>query len=112
MSVLGEADFHFINDKFWRLSILDGYNATVTCDMYEYIRNKRIESYMFAPPKDKLWQFYMLQRVASARTEHTGITYDVTMKIVEDIIQLGYAEWRHFYMTYVIDYDINVGNIV
>jgi hypothetical protein len=110
MSVLVEHDFYFIKDRFWRICILDAYNAIITLDMYEYIINNRIESYMFVPPKDKIWEFYMLEQVASARIEHHGNTYDVTMKIVEDIIQLGYAEWRHFYETYVLDYEINLGN--
>ena len=95
-----EIELYFILDDLWRWSVLDGYNAVITCGLYEYIRDNEIKSYIFDTPEDKKEEFERLYNLADFRCLHSGASYGITMRLVERLIRQGYDDWKIWYINH------------
>ena len=96
--LLTEKDLYFVIDDLWRTSYLDGYNAVIKCGLYEYIRDNEIKSFMFSPPVDMTEQFEKLYSIADRRMIHSGASYGCTMRMVEQMVKMGYLKWKIWYI--------------
>ena len=95
---LRENDFYFIKDCLWRISILDGFNSVIKCNLFNYMKNNEIESFMFETPTEKKSEFQKLFHMADFRVGHSGASYGVTMRIVEEIVKKGFDKWKLNYI--------------
>lgn len=92
-----ESDFHFIQDWLWRVSVLDAYNAVITCGLCEYIKSNELTSFVF-PRTDDGVDLKNLYRHADARAMHSGASFGMTMREVERIFKMGYDDWKIWYI--------------
>ena len=98
MKRLVERDLYFVQDDLWRISYLDAYNAVIECGLYEYIRDNEIYSYMFSIPSEKSVEFAKVFSIADRRVGHSGASYGITMRMVEQIIKQGFDRWKIWYI--------------
>ena len=100
MIMLSLKDLWFINDELWRLCICDAYNAVLLCDLYDFIRDNQIQSFIYfshdnSEINDK---FKKLSHLADIKCQHSGASYGCTMRIVEHIIKSGFLYWKYDYI--------------
>ena len=100
MELLSVNDFWFINDELWRLCICDAYNAVILCDLYDFIRDNEIQSFMqFSYDDTSLHdKFKRLSHLADIKGLHSGASYGCTMRIVEQIIKSSFLYWKYDYI--------------
>lgn len=100
MELLSVNDFWFINDELWRLCICDAYNAVILCDLYDFIRDNEIQSFIYFSYDDTILhdKFQRLSHIADIKGLHSGASYGCTMRIVEHIIKSGFLCWKYDYI--------------
>lgn len=100
MELLSVNDFWFIKDELWRLCICDAYNAVILCDLYDFIRDNEIQSFMYFSHNETVIdeKFKKLSHLADIKGLHSGASYGCTMRVVENIIKSGFLYWKYDYI--------------
>lgn len=93
-------DLWFINDELWKLCICDAYNAVLLCDLYNFIKDNEIKSFMYFSYDNSEIQakFKKLSHLADIKNLHSGASYACTMREVESMIKKGFLEWKYDYI--------------
>lgn len=93
-----ESDFYFVPQKIWRECLADAHEAVVRCGLEEYIRENNVRSYMYDTPVEKKEAFKKMASLADKRVGHSGSSFGMTMRMVEDIIKRGFGVWKIEYI--------------
>ena len=99
MTTITEKDLYFMDEyHLWKMCIIDGYNAVISVGLYDYIKNNEIKSFVFETPSEYESQFQKLAIMADSRVGHSGASYGITMRTVENIIKKGFENWKIDYI--------------
>lgn len=98
--MLSLKDLWFINDELWRLCICDAYNAVIKCNLYDFVKDNEIQSFMyFSHDNNEIQEkFKKLSHLADIKNLHSGASYACTMREVERMIKKGFLEWKYDYI--------------
>lgn len=91
---LAENEFFFVKDELQKQMLIDGYEAVLKCNMYDYIKNNDIDTYMFTDDENilKLYEF------ADKNNLHSGWSYGWTMAAIDSIVKDGFYNWKYNYI--------------
>jgi len=90
--------FDFETNDLMRMSLEDAYDAVNELDLWDYLRNTEFHSFSYYKgPEVKL--HITLLNLVDKRNIHSGASYGITMRNMEQIAKVGFEKWKENYQS-------------
>ena len=89
--------FNFIKDPHFKLCLEDAYRAVDELDLWNYLRENVINSFTYYEgPYQALHSKLLIK--ADLHKMHSGASYGITMRNIEQIAKNGFNQWKKDYI--------------
>lgn len=89
--------FDFIEDHTFKICLEDAYDAVVEMDLWDYLKNNVFDSFAYYDGPDTQLHYELLKK-ADRRNLHSGASYGITMRNIEQIAKNGFDQWKKDYI--------------
>ena len=89
--------FNFIQDSTFKTCLEDAYDAVDEMELWEYLQNNLFHSFAYYNGPDVQLHFELLKK-ADRRNLHSGASYGITMRNIEQIAKNGFDQWKEDYI--------------
>lgn len=89
--------FDFIEDETFRMCLEDAYDAVEEMNVWEYLRCTIFHSFSYYHGPFPELHEELLQK-ADKRNLHSGASYGITMRNIEQIAKNGFDQWKTDYI--------------
>lgn len=89
--------FDFIQDKLSRMALEDAYDAVDDMKLWDYLGSNIFNSFAYYQGPDMSIHFELLKK-ADKNNLHSGASYGITMRNIEQIAKNGFDQWKSDYI--------------
>ena len=102
---MGDGKFDFIKEEQFRLCLEDAYNAVDEMNLWDYLQDNLFNSFAYYNgPYQEL--HHELLKKADKNNLHSGASYGITMRNMEQIAKNGFEQWQRDYIkNYIIQHE-------
>jgi hypothetical protein len=89
--------FDFIKEEQFRICLEDAYSAVDEMNLWNYLRDNIFNSFTYYSGPDKELHDE-LSKKADKHNMHSGASYGITMRNMEQIAKNGFEQWKTDYI--------------
>lgn len=89
--------FDFIKEEQFRMCLEDAYSAVDEMNLWDYLQNNLFNSFAYYNGPDIDLHLELLKK-ANKHNTHSGASYGITMRNMEQIAKNGFEQWKTDYI--------------
>lgn len=89
--------FDFIKDHVLRMGLEDAYDSVDEMNLWNYLGSNIFNSFAYYEGPEMATHLELLKK-ADKRNIHSSVSFDVTMRNIEQIAKNGFHQWKSDYM--------------
>ena len=89
--------FDFIKEEQFRMCLEDAYSAVDEMNLWDYLQNNLFNSFAYYTGPDIDLHLELLKK-ANKHNTHSGASYGITMRNMEQIAKNGFEQWKTDYI--------------
>ena len=88
--------FDFVRNKMEKTVLHDAYEAVNDMNLWDYLKENTFETFTYYDGPDKQLHQELLEK-ADKNNIHSGASYGITMRNMEQIAKQGFEVWKQKY---------------
>lgn len=88
--------FDFVRNKMEKTVLEDAYEAVNDMNLWDYLKENTFETFTYYDGPDKQLHQELLEK-ADKNNIHSGASYGITMRNMEQIAKQGFEVWKQKY---------------
>ena len=88
--------FDFVRNKMEKTVLQDAYEAVNDMNLWDYLKENTFETFTYYDGPDKQLHQELLEK-ADKNNIHSGASYGITMRNMEQIAKQGFEVWKQKY---------------